>query len=61
MYNEEKMNNELTASKIHDVTPVEQIRTEIKETISTNDNQDSTKNPNWNSSPLVPEVDEIPF
>ena len=52
---------ELTASKIHDVTPVEQIRTEIKETISTNDNQDSTKNPNWNSSPLVPEVDEIPF
>ena len=52
---------ELTASKIHDVTPVEQIRTEIKETISNNDNQESTKKPNWNSSPLVPEVDEIPF
>ena len=52
---------ELTASKIHDVTPVEQIRTETEETISTNDNQESTKKPNWNSSPLVPEVDEIPF
>ena len=60
---------ELTASRIHHITPVEKITPEKTETnIShSNDSNSSeeksgnTKNSQWNSSPLVPEVDEIPF
>ena len=52
---------ELTASKFHNVNPVEQIKAEIKETTNNNDKQETNKNSNWDSSPLVPEVDEIPF
>ena len=52
---------ELTVSKIHNVTPVEPIKTEIKETDNSNDKKEINKNTSWDSSPLVPEVDEIPF
>ena len=53
--------SELTASKFHNVTPVEEIKAEIKETINNNDKQETNKSSSWDSSPLVPEVDEIPF
>ena len=49
---------ELTASKIHQITPVELIKTANEETTPSNNNKE---NSNWDSSPLVPEVDEIPF
>ena len=52
---------ELTASKFHNITPVEQIKAEIKETIDNNDKKETKKSSSWDSSPLVPEVDEIPF
>ena len=52
---------ELTASKIHHITPVEQIKTDEKETNTLNDKKDNLQNSSWDSSPLVPEVDEIPF
>ena len=52
---------ELTVSKIHNVTPVEPIKTEIKETDNSNNKKEINKNTSWDSSPLVPEVDEIPF
>ena len=52
---------ELTASKIHKITPVEEIKNEKEETNTPNDKKENTKNPSWDSSPLVPEVDEIPF
>ena len=60
---------ELTASRIHNISPVQKITLEKKETnISNNNNSNSSKenssnseNPQWDSSPLVPEVDEIPF
>jgi len=51
---------ELTASKFHNVTSVDQTKSEIKETIN-NDKQETNKSSSWDSSPLVPEVDEIPF
>ena len=60
---------ELTASRIHHITTVEKITAgESEPNIHTgNDNNLSeeksgkVKNTQWNSSPLVPEVDEIPF
>ena len=60
---------ELTASRIHRISPVGEITSEKKETnISNNNNNNSseeksgnTQNSQWNTSPLVPEVDEIPF
>ena len=60
---------ELTASRIHHITPVEKITSDKKVT-NTFDNNDSNtseeksgnaENSQWDSSPLVPEVDEIPF
>ena len=51
---------ELTASKIHNITTVEQIKPETNERISV-DKENEPQNSNWDSSPLVPEVDEIPF
>ena len=60
---------ELTASRIHQITTVEKNNSDNKET-NTSHSKDSnsfeeksenTENSQWNSSPLVPEVDEIPF
>ena len=60
---------ELTASRIHRISPAKKITSEKKETnvLNSNDSNSSekesgnTENSQWNSSPLVPEVDEIPF
>ena len=52
---------ELTASKIHQIAPVNHINTDQKENSASLDKKENTKNSNWDSSPLVPEVDEIPF
>ena len=52
---------ELTASKIHQITPVNFIESDQKEKNELLDKKEVTKNSNWDSSPLVPEVDEIPF
>ena len=52
---------ELTASKIHHITPVLQIESDEKETNKPNDKREASNNSNWDTSPLVPEVDEIPF
>ena len=52
---------ELTASKIHQIEPVEAIKSDQKENNSSIDKKEITKNSSWDSSPLVPEVDEIPF
>ena len=60
---------ELTASRIHNISPGGQITSEKKETnISHGNNSNSSEeqsgkpeNSQWNTSPLVPEVDEIPF
>ena len=60
---------ELTASRIHHISPAQKITSEKKETnISNTNSSNSSKeksrdaeNAQWDSSPLVPEVDEIPF
>ena len=52
---------ELTASKIHQITPVDFIKSDEKEKNELIDKKEVPKNSNWDSSPLVPEVDEIPF
>ena len=60
---------ELTASRIHHITPVEKVSSEQKETKSfdnkvinsSEEKSDNPANSQWDSSPLVPEVDEIPF
>ena len=52
---------ELTASKIHQITPTENIKTEQKEDDVSLEKKTNTKNSSCDSSPLVPEVDEIPF
>ena len=52
---------ELTASRIHHITPVEQMKPNKKETNPSLDKKENPKNSSWDSSPLVPEVDEIPF
>ena len=54
---------ELTASKIHQIEPVDtiNIKSDQKENNGSIDKKESTKKSNWDSSPLVPEVDEIPF
>ena len=60
---------ELTASRIHQITTVEKNNSDNKET-NTSHSKDSNsfeekseniENSQWNSSPLVPEIDEIPF
>ena len=66
--NKEKQ-TELTATKIHHICPVEKITSEKKETNASNsknsnsfkEKSENTATSQWNSSPLVPEVDEIPF
>ena len=63
---------ELTASRIHHITLTENNSTpqeevsmnkDSKESINTinNDLKNDLQDKSWNSSPLVPEVDEIPF
>ncbi|MDC3147186.1 single-stranded DNA-binding protein [Prochlorococcus sp. AH-716-I09] len=52
---------ELTASKIHQITPINLIKSDQKESNGSFEKKDNTKNTSWDSSPLVPEVDEIPF
>ena len=52
---------ELTASKIHQIEPVAPINSDQKENNGSIDKKEITKNSSWDSSPLVPEVDEIPF
>ena len=57
---------ELTASRIHQITSVEKQNSNKKETApSSNEKEEpsveNSNNSEWNSSPLVPEVDEIPF
>ena len=62
---------ELTASRIHHITLSENnstkqevvpINKDSKEVINNgNDDLNNLDNKSWNSSPLVPEVDEIPF
>ena len=60
---------ELTASRIHHISPTEKITVEKKETNVSNSNNNNssteklekTETSQWDSSPLVPEVDEIPF
>ena len=52
---------ELTASKIHQIEPVGAIKSDQKENNGSIDKKESTTKTNWDSSPLVPEVDEIPF
>ena len=52
---------ELTASKIHQIERVEAINSNQKENNSSIDEKEINKNSSWDSSPLVPEVDEIPF
>ena len=57
---------ELTTSRIHHIASVEKLPSDKKEiNHSSNKKEDSSRenpeNTEWNSSPLVPEVDEIPF
>ena len=52
---------ELTASKIHQISPVDVNKSDQKDNNGSIDKKDITKNTSWDSSPLVPEVDEIPF
>ena len=52
---------ELTASKIHQISSVDVIRSDQKENNESLENKESIKKSSWDSSPLVPEVDEIPF
>ena len=52
---------ELTASKIHQIEPVDAIKSDQAENNESFKNKESTKKSSWDSSPLVPEVDEIPF
>jgi len=52
---------ELTASKIHQIGHVDALKSFQKENNESIDKKESTKKSNWDSSPLVPEVDEIPF
>ena len=60
---------ELTVSRFHHISPIEKITLEKKETNVSNNNDSNSYNEKsetqeasqWDSSPLVPEVDEIPF
>ena len=52
---------ELTASKIHHITLTDQVKSNNKLTNPTQEKKEDPNKDNWNSSPLVPEVDEIPF
>ena len=61
--------SELTASRIHYINPVKKTTSEKQEakipysndSNSSEEKSVNTENKQWDSSPLVPEVDEIPF
>ena len=61
--------SELTVSRIHHISPAGEITPEKvdanipnkKDSNSSEDKTGSTETTQWDSSPLVPEVDEIPF
>ena len=52
---------ELTASKIHQISQVDVSKSDQKENNESFENKENTKKSNWDSSRLVPELDEIPF
>ena len=60
---------ELTASRIHNISSAKNTTSDKKETAFSNSNNsnsseeksDNLETSQWDSSPLVPEVDEIPF
>ena len=52
---------ELTASKIHQISPADNIKPDQKENKESFKNKETPEKSSWDSSPLVPEVDEIPF
>ena len=57
---------ELTASRIHHINASGKTTSQIKEAEISNSNdskssEEKSKPSQWDSSPLVPEVDEIPF
>ena len=60
---------ELTASRFHLISPAGKTTSDKKETNISNKNDSNsseeksgnTETSQWNSSPLIPEVDEIPF
>ena len=52
---------ELTASKIHQINPVEHTKSSQEENNGSFNKKETDKKTSWDSSPLVPEVDEIPF
>ena len=52
---------ELTASRIHQMELIEAIKSDQKENNGSIDKKENPKKSSWDSSPLVPEVDEIPF
>ena len=60
---------ELTASRIYHISPAGKINSEKKETNipdikdsnSPREKLENTETSQWDSSPLVPEIDEIPF
>jgi len=52
---------ELTASKIHQIGPVDIIKSDQRENNGSSEKKENNKKSSWDSSPLVPEVDEIPF
>ena len=52
---------ELTASKIHQISPVYVNKSDQKEDNRSIDRKEINKNSSWDSSPLVPEVYEITF
>ena len=52
---------ELTASKIHQIGPVDIIKSDQRENNGSSEKKENDKKSSWDSSPLVPEVDEIPF
>jgi len=52
---------ELTASKIHQIETVDSIKSDQKKNNGSIDKKENTEKSNWDSSPLIPEVDEIPF
>ena len=52
---------ELTASKIHQLSPVDVVKSDQEENNGSIDKIENNKTSSWDSSPLVPEVDEIPF
>ena len=57
---------ELTASRIHHIKPIEPPSSDSNNISPPNNKleqapKNNPENSDWNSSPLVPEIDEIPF